>query len=368
MKINFNRSAFVDALNLITSVVPARTPKPILRCVHIAASEKDIRIGATDLEVGIKYLISEVQVEQEGEAVIPADRLAAIVRESSDDVLMMETNEGNCEIKGSDSHFSIFSQDPSQYPLVPGFEGQVDIEIALDNLQKGIEQCLFATAKESSRYAINGVLWEIKGKKLFFVATDGRRLARSRINLSSNPSERIAKQKIIVPSKTMALINKLSSNNKDNIIVTLVNNQIILSYANVVISSALVEGNFPNYEDIIPKDYDKKLVLSTEVVLSAVRRAALLTSEESRGIKLSFEKDTLVFSSRAPETGAAQVSMSIDYKGEPIEVGFNPQFLMDVLRVMPSPEFEMELGQPDRPGLIKSGAEFIYVIMPISLS
>jgi DNA polymerase-3 subunit beta len=367
MKANFNRLAFVDALNLITSVVPARTPKPILLCVHIIAGEKDVQIGATDLEVGIKYLISEVQVEQAGEAVVPADRLAAIARESSDDVLTMETNEGKCEITGADSHFSIFSQDPSQYPLVPSFEGKIDVEVALDNLQNGIEQCLFATAKESSRYAINGVLWEFKGKKLFLVATDGRRLARSRINLASNPTEHISKQKIIMPSKAMALIDKLSANNKDNIVVNLVNNQIILSYSNVVISSALVEGNFPNYEDIIPKDYDKKLVLSTEAVLSAVRRAALLTSEESRGIKLSFEKDTLVFSSRAPETGDAQISMSINYKGEPIEVGFNPQFLMDVLRIMPTPEFEMELGQQDRPGLIKSGTEFIYVLMPISL-
>jgi len=165
----------------------------------------------------------------------------------------------------------------------------------------------------------------------------------------------------------MSLIDKLSSNNKDNIVVNLVNNQIILSYANVVISSALVEGNFPNYEDIIPSDYDKKLVLSTDIVLSAVRRAALLTSEESRGIKLSIEKETLVFSSRAPETGAAQISMSINYTGEPIEVGFNPQFLIDVLRVMRAPEFEMELSQPDRPGLIKSGAELLYVLMPINL-
>ena len=121
------------------------------------------------------------------------------------------------------------------------------------------------------------------------------------------------------------------------------------------------------YEDIIPADYDKKLILSTEAVLSAVRRAALLTSEESRGIKLSISKDTLLFSGRAPETGDAQVDMAIDYKGEPIEIGFNPQFLVDVLRVIKTPEFDMELGQGDRPGLIKSGTDLLYVLMPINL-
>jgi DNA polymerase-3 subunit beta len=137
--------------------------------------------------------------------------------------------------------------------------------------------------------------------------------------------------------------------------------------ANVVISSNLVEGNFPKYEDIIPTDYDKKLTLSTEATLSAARRAALLTSEESRSIKLSIGKEKLVFSGRAPEAGDAEIDMAIDYKGEPIEIGFNPQFLTDALRVIKTPEFELELGQPDRPGLIKSGANFLYVLMPINL-
>jgi DNA polymerase-3 subunit beta len=134
-----------------------------------------------------------------------------------------------------------------------------------------------------------------------------------------------------------------------------------------VISSNLVEGNFPKYEDIIPTDYDKKLTLPTEATLSAVRRASLLTSEESRGIKLSVQKEKLIFSGRAPETGDAQVEMPIGYKGEPIEIGFNPQFLVDVLRVITTPEFDLELGQSDRPGLIKSGTTFLYVLMPINL-
>jgi len=170
-----------------------------------------------------------------------------------------------------------------------------------------------------------------------------------------------------VPAKTMALLDKIGSHDKDTVAVKLVDNQILISCANVVISSNLVEGNFPKYEDIIPTDYTKKLTLSTEATLSAVRRSALLTSEESRGIKLSIAENSLVFSCRAPETGDAQVDMPIDYKGEPIEIGFNPQYLIDVLRVIKTPEFELELGQQDRPGLIKSGADFTYVLMPINL-
>ena len=368
MKVNFNRAALAEALGLLTSVVPSRTPKPILKCVRITTAEKEVRICATDLEVGINFSVAEVQIEREGETVLPADRLAAIVRESVDDILLLEVNEGICKIKGSDSSFTIYGQDAEQYPEVPGFEGQADIEINLENLQAGIEQCLFATAKESSRYALNGILWEIKGKKLTLVATDGRRLARSKVNLSSAPDEEIAARKIIAPAKTMMLLDKIGGNDKDVVSVKLVGNQILISCKNVVISSNLVEGNFPKYEDIIPSDYDKKITLPTDAVSSAVRRASLLTSDESKGIKLSFDRDALVFSSRAPETGDAQVDMAIDYKAEPIEIGFNPQFLMDVLRVIKTPEFDLELGQSDRPGLIKSGTTFLYVLMPISLA
>ncbi len=178
MKLNFNRNALSEALNLLTLVVPSRTPKPILRCVRIAADEKGVRLCATDLELGINYLVREVKVEQPGEVVVPADSLAGVVRESGDEALSLEAEEGICKITGADSHFTIYGQEAGQYPTVPSFDGAGDIEITLGSLQAGIEQCLFATAKESTRYALNGVLWEIKGKKLSLIATDGRRLAQ----------------------------------------------------------------------------------------------------------------------------------------------------------------------------------------------
>jgi DNA polymerase-3 subunit beta len=366
MRANFNRAALAEALGLLTSVAPSRTPKPILRCVQITAEDKEVSICATDLEVGINYSISEVQIEKPGEVIVPADRLAAIVRESVDEVLVLEATDGKCEIKGADSHFTIYGQEPGQYPVVPGFDGDAEIEIGLTSLQAGIEQCLFATAKESSRYAINGVLWEIKDKKLMMVATDGRRLARSTVRLTSAPKSDVP-ENLIVPGKAMGLLDKIGGDEKDTVAVKLLDNQILMSCANVVISSNLVEGNFPKYEDIIPTDYTKKLTLSTEAALSAARRASLLSNEESKGIQLSLETGKIVFSGRAPETGDAQVDMVVDYKGEPINIGFNPQFLIDALRVIRAADFELELGEPDRPGLLKSGKDFLYVLMPINL-
>ncbi len=371
MKVNFNRTALAEALGLVTSVVPTRTPKPILRCVHIIAGDNEVRICATDLEAGINYLVREVQVAEPGQVILPADRLAAIVRESEDEVLSFEAEQGTCQIRGSDSRFTIYGQQASQYPPVPGFDGEAAVEVGLESLQSAIGQCLFATAKESTRYAINGVLWEIKGKKLSLVATDGRRLARRRLNLAKEPQDWPAAEKsgrqVIVPAKTMSLLEKVGAAEKETVAIRLVDNQILIRCGDVVVSSNLVEGTFPRYEDIIPRDYDKKLKLSTEAVLHAVRRAALLTSEESRGIRLSIDAEAIVFSGSAPETGEAQINLPVKYGGAPIEIGFSPQFLIDVLRVMKSEDFELELGQPDRPGLIKSGADFLYVLMPINL-
>ncbi len=368
MKVNFNRAALAETLNLLTFAVPARTPKPILLCVKISAEKEKVKISSTDLEIGINCGVSEVQVEQPGDVVVPAARLAAVVRESVDDVLCIEAEDGICKVTGADSHYTIYGQEVSQYPAVPEFDGEGDLEIKLQVLQAGIEQCLFATARESTRYALNGVLWEIHGKKLMLVATDGRRLARTKINLAAVLNEKIDEQKIIVPAKTMGLLDKISSDDNAVVTVKLVNNQVLIKCANVVISSNIVEGTFPKYEDIIPAGYEKKITLSTEIVLSAVRRSALLTTQESRGVKLSLNKKSLIFSSRTPETGDAEIEMPVDYKGQPINVGFNPQFIIDVLKVIKTPEFELELGESDRPGVIKSGKDFLYVLMPINLT
>jgi len=365
MKVDFNRIALQEALALVTSVVPSRTPKPILQCIKIAADKDAVRLYGTDLEIGIECGVSQVEVHAKGEVVIPADRVAGIVRESVDEVISVESVEGTCHIRTADSHFTIYSHEASQYPKIPSFDGKADLVIELGELQEGIEQTVFAAAKESTRYALNGILWEVSAKKLILVATDGRRLARRKLNLLSGPGE--SGYRIIVPAKTMSLLDRIGGDEKDKVSVRLVDNQILIGCANVVVSSNLVEGNFPKYEDIIPSGYDKKVKFQTEIALSAVRRAALLTNEDSKGVKVAITADSVVFSCRAPEMGDAQVDVSVEYKGEPVEIGFNPQFLVDVLRVLKTPEFDMELGQPDRPGLIKSGASFVYVVMPINL-
>lgn len=367
MKVKFNKLALQEALSLVTSVVPSRTPKPILQCVKLTAEGAGVLVSATDLEVGINCRMSQVEVDKEGTTVLPADKLNSIVRESVDEVIEFEASEASVNIKGADSVFTIYGHDVSQYPIVPGFEGKGDLEVSLPGLQQAIELTVFAAAKESTRYAINGILCEVSGKKLTLVSTDGRRLARAVLPLESAPAKKAADMRIIIPSKAMSLLDKIAGASDANVQVRLVDNNIVLACGDVVITSNLVEGNFPKYEDIIPSDYDRRVHLSTDAMLSAVRRAALLANQDSKGIKLSLGKNLIVLTSRSPETGDAKIDLHVDYDGEAVEIGFNPQFLIDVLRVIKSDEFDLELGESDRPGMIKCGPDFLYIVMPVNI-
>jgi DNA polymerase-3 subunit beta len=366
MKVICNRGAFLEALTVAGTVVASRTPKPSLQCVKLTAIDKSLTIAATDLEVAIRYLDHQVQIDEPGEALVPADKIRDIVRESVDDTLSVETSGDNAIIKGQDSNFKIFTQNVAEFPPVPDFEGEPQFQIAGGHLKQLIGQTLFAAAKESSRYAFNGVLVSAKGKKVSLVATDGRRLAMAKGDLVS---DNIGKDgvKAIIPAKALTLIDKLVDDPEEAVGFQIKENQILVHTSSATLTSSLVEGQFPPYEDVIPKDTDKKMTASTADFLAKIRLASLLTTEESKGVRLAFSKKGLVLSSRSPEAGEATVNFPCKYEGADVEIGFNPTFLIEALRVVDSDEITLELTAPNRPGLLKGGPDFLYVIMPVNL-
>ncbi len=366
MKVICNRGALLEALNITGTVVASRTPKPILQCLKLTAADDKLTIAATDLEVAIRYIDAQVQIEQAGETLVPADKLRDIVRESVDDTLSIEISGDNANIRGQDSHFKIFTQKAADFPPVPDFDGEADVEVMGGLLKQLIGQTLFAAARESTRYAFNGVLFVAKGKKLTLVSTDGRRLAQAKGDLVS---DKLSKDgaKAIVPTKALALLDKLITDAEENVAIKFRENQIIFHTASATLTSNLVEGQFPPFEDVIPKDTDKKMTAATADFLSAIRRAALLTTEESKGVRLQFNKKGLVLTSRSPESGEATVNFPCKFEGADMEIGFNPNFVTDALRIVDSDEISLELTAPNRLGLLKGGPNFLYVIMPVNL-
>ena len=366
MKVICNRGALLEALTVSGTVVASRTPKPSLQCVKLSALEKSLTVMATDLEVAIRYIDHQVQIDEPGEALVPADKMRDIVRESVDDTLSIEIAGDNAIIKGQDSNFKIFTQNVAEFPPIPDFEGEPQFEVAGGHLKQLIGQTLFAAAKESSRYAFNGVLVNVKGKKISLVATDGRRLAMAKGDLVSDNSGKDG-VRAIVPAKALTLIDKLVDDPEEAVGFQIKENQILVHTSSATLTSSLVEGQFPPFEDVIPKDCDKKMTASTADFLAKIRLASLLTTEESKGVRLAFSKKGLVLSSRSPESGEATVNFPCKFEGSDVEIGFNPTFLIEALRVVDSDDISLELTAANRPGLLKGGQDFLYVIMPVNL-
>ncbi len=365
MYVIVNRNALLEVLNVASGIAASRTTKDILRCVRLTTVDGGLLVSATDLEVALRGEVQQVEVSQTGELLVPGEKMMQIARESVDETLAIEGDEQVCHIRGRDSHFEVYGRDPKEFPPVPELEGAPDLEVEAAVLHGLIDRTIFAVAKENTRYAINGLLWEKRGKKMSLVATDGRRLARAVGSVVKAVGD---DGRMIVPAKTMHTLQRILANEEANVAVRFSGNQVVVRVGRYVLSSPLAEGHFPDYDEVIPKDSDKKVELNTEELLSAVRRAALLTNEQSKGVRLAFGAGKLVLSSRAPEQGEATISMEVDYSQPELEIGFNPAFLADALRVVGAPVVEFELKDANRPGVLRAGQEFVYVVMPVNLS
>ncbi len=364
MKVTCDRAALSDALSACTSIIASRTPKPILQCIRVTAAKDELILTAYDQELGLRYRVSEVDTTRPGETLVSGDRFFSIVRESTDESLALEVDNGTLHIRGRDSHFQIFGQDVRQFPPVSDLEGEPDLCLRADALRACIERTTFAAARESTRYAINGVLWEKRAKRLQLVATDGRRLARAGVS----PEKSVGGDNdVIVPTKALTTLSRLHVEPDAVVDVQLQPNQIILRTPKATISSVLHDGHFPKYDDVIPKDCDKKLEIDAAEFLSAVKRAALLSTEETRGVRIAISSDGLIFSSRAPEQGEATIRQNARYSGPNVEIGFNPTFLVEALRVC-SGNVSFEVKDGSKPGILRCGPDFLYVVMPVNLS
>lgn len=390
MKVICDRGALLEAVNLVGSVVAGRTPKPELTCIRPTAKKLGSKGGgagllvlaATDAEISMRMAVAQVDVHEEGEALIPADKIRQIVSaEDAEPTLTIESDGDTVQIRGADAKFKVFGYPVSGFPPVPEFPSKDAGAFAINagTLRQLIDRTAFSTARETSRYAINGVLLNRQGRKIEMVATDGRRLALARGSADSAPAGGDERTSCIIPTKALTLLARTIHDPDSTVKIAVTDNQALFSIgdsdvpgAGVVLASNLVEGSFPPYEEVIPKDQDKRATFDVDKLSSAVKRAALLTNEESRGVRMAFNagKDgKLKLSSRAPEMGEAEIDVGIDeYEGADIEIGFNPAYLTDALKVVAEPKVILEMKAPNKPGLLKSGGDFIYVVMPVSLT
>jgi len=370
MKVRLPRQEFVDALAAVAVVAGGRTTRPILNCVRLVTEGERVELSATDGETALRLGVDTFAVEEAGEAVVPAERLLGVVREMPDAEIRLGADDRYCVVSGAGSEFKMFVMPPADFPAVAEFGDQADLVVDGAQVARMIAWTIYAAARETGRYAINGILWQKRGKKLFLVATDGRRLARAG---GSVAEAKVGDFDIIVPVKALHAFERVFAPSREQqgwtVDLRVMPNQVLFRSGERVLGAALVEGTFPRYEDVIPRDADKLATVSRLELYSAVRRAALLTTDEARAVRMAFSPERLVVTAQSPEQGEARVEVPVEYRGAPLEIGFNAVFVNDALKVLPFDTVYLELKESFRPGVLRGedAGEFLYVVMPIAL-
>ena len=364
MKFSVNKDKLLQGLQTVQNVVSTRTTLPILSNVLLQAVDGQVRLTTTDLDVGIRGSF-EAQIEKAGGTTIPARRLFSIVRELPAAEIEIDVDSKNiASIRSGQSFFKIHGLPEEEFPPLPKFENAKVFTIRQKELRDGLKKTSYAVSTDESRYVLNGILCSFKDNKLTLVATDGRRLALVDIELEFPHSQEVD---IIVPTKAVVELQRLLGEEGD-VKLTVGENQVAFEVDGVLLVSKLVEGNYPNYRQVIPAETLERITLEREAFLNAVHRVSLLASEKSNSVKLVFSKNNIDITSNTPEVGEASESLAVQYKGKDFSIAFNPEFLMAPLRNLPNDEVYLDLSDEMSPGVIKIQTPFLYVLMPMRIS
>lgn len=365
MELTVARKDFVAALETVGSVVSSRPTLPILGNVLVDVRKKDMILTATDLEVGIVLRV-DAKVKREGRLTVPAKKLLDVARELPGDEVSAEADAASrLHLKAGSAEIKLLGLAPDEFPQLPEVKKEAEVKIPCAALARMIELTLYAVSTDETRYVLNGayLLWE-KGE-LKMVTTDGRRLSFIRAPLSGATG----KGEAIVPTKALQELQRLFAGREDEVTATLGEGYARFSAGDATLTTRLIDGNFPDYEQVIPKAQDKHVKVETDAFLSAVRRAALIASDRSSSVRLDVKKGLLTFSAASHELGETREDVPAAYDGEPLSVAYNAKFLLDVLKHIGSKETRLELSTALAPGVLKPLGDDTYtcVVMPIRL-
>jgi DNA polymerase-3 subunit beta len=366
VKATCHREGLLSACQLAVVAVATRDLKPILKNLKAIAETDRCILMATDLELGIRIEVRSVHVEEAGEAILPAAKLIAILRESTDEDLTVEADAKACFLRGQATEFEMPSENPADFPDLPSFAEDKHHQLDASLLREMIRRTVFATAKENPRYAMTGVLWELEEKQCRLVATDGRRLAIASAAVSLGGADTKG-QTHIVPTKAMQLLERILQDGAESVKVCLRPNDVLFRTERATLYSRLVEGRFPNYREVLPKKPQVKVPLVVGPFYTAVRQVAIMVDEESKRIICNFGGGKLTLRAEGASTGRSRVEIPLDYDGKAIKIAFDPQFLADMLRVLePDAELMLELVDSGSPALFRCGNDYAYVVMPVT--
>lgn len=362
MKILCDRTALLEAVNVVSSVVPVKTPKPILQNLLVRADGDSITLFATDLEMAARVELDSVKVGRKGTVLLPARETSALLRELSDPTVTLESSEQRCRIESGGGSFVLLGEDPQQYPDEAQVKSGKRLELPAGRMLRMIQETVFAAAREETRYAINGVLIDAAAGCVRMVATDGRRLSISYENVDTK-----AEFKVVVPLRALnTLARALAEGSKNALVVDVGDKQIVFNTGKMQLVSQLLETRFPDYEGVLPKAADTTVEVQRAVLESALRRAAILCSAEMRMVRFEVGEQSLRMTAESSARGRADVVVDCVVKGSGGSINFNPDYILEALRVCQLDQVRLDMSDDSMPAKFTLGESFTYVVMPIS--
>ena len=369
MKLTITKDQLISGLQAVQNVVSSRTTLPILSNVLLRAEGERLEFTATDLDVTISSTVAAT-VTKPGAATVPVKKLFGIVRELSVGEIDLEVDDKNvCSVRSGASFYKIHGLAADEFPPLPKFKDDKKVTLPQDKIKGMMKKTSFAISTDESRYVLNGIFLSLKDHKLTMVATDGRRLALvdEEVDIADN-----SQGEFIVPAKAVNELNRLLLD-KGEVEIRYTENQASFTLkddkgSSILIITKLIEGNYPNYRQVIPNEVKERISLSREEFVHALRRAEIMTSEKSNSVKLTFGKNNLAITANSPEVGEARESLAINYKGKEMAIAFNPKYMIDPLNALTDDEVFIELIDELSPGVLKINGPFLYVVMPMRLS
>src|SRR5690349_17365579 len=368
MRFTISREKLQEGLTAVTATIPAKTTLPVLANILVETTEKGIRLSGTDLDIAVSTEVA-ADVETSGAITIPAKKLSEIARElPPSPVKMAAAGEQRVTLDCGRSHFKILGLPRDEFPSFPAVRFNESWRIRSGELQKLISHTSFAVSTEESRPILNGVLWELRPEQMRMVATNGHRLAKM-----ETPIEAIQApaSDLIVTPKALDQVRRLFPA-EEELEIARGDNHIGFRSPFTAVFTRLIEGPYPNYEQVIPKDNDKVAVADKVALSSALKRMSVIASDQTHRIRLSFNAGMLKFSVQTPDLGEAQDELPVRYTGDQLDIGFNASYLLEILRYIPTDEVKMTFKAPERAATLepeswKDRASYMCLVMPLRL-
>jgi len=367
MRISVPQPQLLKTLQMVEHAVNDRTTLPILANVLLESSGQELTFTATDLDVGIQCRFPLSEPVERGAVALPARKLTTVVRELPDEAVVLETKKNHtATLNCGSSSFRIPGLPPEDFPVLPVAPATDGIKLSQAALKQLLVRTSHAMSMEETRFILNGALFMTHKDQMRVVATDGRRLAVAQVDLQEPAKQPF---RAIVPSKTVRELERLLQSERDEAasISALKDNQLVFRFGQVSIITRLIEGEFPQYEKVVPAPSKQALTCDRQQLIDAIRRVSLMTTATSQAVVFELEANKLVVQKESSELGSAREEFAIEYSGEPVTIAFNPEFWLDVLKVLDEASVTVEISGADRPAVIRR-EDFTFIVLPMKVT